>query len=64
MGTAISKLIERLDSADKKKLEYFLRILLKQSKYKSLRKEISMRRREIASGESLDHSSLWDKFDV
>ncbi len=57
-------LLETLDEADKEKVFYFTKLLLKQSKYQFSKNEISERRKEIEKGETLEHKELWDNFDV
>ncbi len=57
-------ILERLDKDDKDKLSYFIDILLDQSKYRKLKKEISMRRNEIEKGETLTHEDIWKKIVV
>ncbi len=52
-------ILERLDKNDKEKLSYFIEMLLKQSKYQKLKKEIYMRRQEIEKGETLTHEDIW-----
>ena len=49
----------RLDNEDRQKILDFIEILLEQSKYENLRKEIENRRAEIHRGEVLTHEELW-----
>ncbi len=56
--------IEKLDGNDKQKIEYFIKLLLKQSKYRKLRDQIKRRKREINKGEILTHDELWKSLNV
>lgn len=56
--------LEKLDHNDKEKVAYFIKLLLKQSKYQKLTEEISRRREEINQGESLSHDDLWEQLNV
>jgi len=54
----------KLDSEDKQKVIHFCRILLKQKKYKKLKKELEERLDEIERGEVLSHEEVWKDLDV
>lgn len=56
--------IERLDQDDQDKVSYFVQLLLKQSKYQALQKEIMLRREEIQQGNILTHEAIWDQRNV
>ena len=62
MAIAVENVIENLDKEDKEKVSYFIRLLLKQAKYRQLKEEIASRRDEIQRGETLTHDEIWDKF--
>ncbi len=64
MAVSAMNIIERLDQKDKEKVSYFIRLLLKQSKYQTLTKEITRRREEIQHGETLTHEAIWDQLNV
>ena len=53
--------LEKLDNIDKEKVSYFIRLLLNQSKYRKLKKEITLRRMEIKNGETLPHNEIWNE---
>ncbi|MCD6183107.1 MAG: hypothetical protein J7K01_02250 [Thermovirga sp.] len=57
-------ILNKLDKEDKEKVSYFIRLLMRQSKYRKLREEISARREEIKKGETLTHDDIWDELDV
>ncbi len=59
-----SQLFEKLDSIDKEKVSYFIRLLMNQSKYQNLKNEISERRKEVQNGDVLTHDEIWKEFDV
>ena len=48
-----------LDNEDKNKILEFINILIKQSKYNKLRKEIELRRAEVQTGQILSHEEIW-----
>lgn len=58
------KLLEKLDKSDKEKVNYFLKLLLNQSKYNKIRKEIEERRKEIKQGDVLSHDDIWNELNV
>jgi predicted transcriptional regulator len=64
MATLTTDHIDRLDNEDKKKLDYFARLLIQQSKYRHLKTSISQRRKEIENGEVLEHDEIWKSLDV
>jgi len=53
------EVVSLLNDEDKKKILGLANILLKQSKYNKLRKEIEARRDEIKRGEILSHGEIW-----
>ena len=55
----VLEIISFLDDKDKKSLSDFAEILLKKNKYNRLRKEIEVRRGEIAKGKVLSHEEIW-----
>ncbi len=56
--------IQKLNQTDQEKIQYFLKILLKQKKYEKLKKEIQTRRTEIKKGQKLDHNVIWEKLNA
>ncbi len=64
MTVSAMNIIEKLDQEDKDKVSYFIRLLLHQSKYQTLKKEIALRREEIQHGETLTHEAIWDQMNV
>jgi len=64
MAVSAMNIIEKLDQEDKDKVSYFIRLLLNQSKYQALKKEIVLRREEIQHGETLTHEAIWDQMNV
>ena len=64
MNTLDLNVLDKLDKADQEKIMYFLNLLLNKSKYKKLKEEISIRRDEIARGETLIHNEIWNNIDV
>ena len=64
MAVSTSNILEKLDKEDKEKVSYFVRLLLNQSKYRTLKEEISLRREEINQGEWLTHDEFWDTLNV
>ena len=57
-------LFSELDKGDREKVSYFLKLLLNQSKYKRLRREVASRRSEIRKGHVLSHDEVWGQVDV
>ena len=57
-------LIDKLDQADREKVSYFVKLLMRQSKYRRLWEEVSERRQEIKRGETLTHKEIWDELNV
>jgi hypothetical protein len=55
----VIKIISLLDDEDKKSLSEFADILFKKNKYTALRREIEVRRAEIATGKVLSHKEIW-----
>lgn len=64
MAISESNILEKLDSVDREKVSYFVRLLLDQSKYRRLKEELSLRREEIHQGETLTHDDVWDTLNV
>ena len=64
MAMAEINIIEKLDQEDKEKVSYFIRLLLHQSKYQALKKEIALRREEIHQGQTLTHDAIWQNIHV
>jgi len=64
MAASAMNIIERLDQEDQDKVSYFLRLLLAQSKYQTLKTEIAFRREEIQHSETLSHETVWDQMNV
>ena len=58
------KTFSQLDKDDQEKIQYFIQLLLRQSKYEKLKGEIAQRREEIAKGEVLTHKEIWDEVNV
>ena len=58
------EIVEKLDLDDKKKISYFVGLLLSKSRYKKLRDEILSRRKEIEKKEIYSHEEIWDKLNV
>ena len=57
-------IINRLEDDDKGKIEYFVNLLIHQSKYRVLKKEIQERRKEIQAEEVMTHNDIWNKMNV
>jgi hypothetical protein len=53
-----------MDQEDQGKVSYFMSLLLSQSKYSAMQKEISLRRKEIRQGNSLTHKEIWNELHV
>ena len=64
MSKSTTQLLEKMDQEDQKKVSYFMSLLLSQSKYSALQKEISLRRKEIRQGKSLTHKEIWNELHV
>jgi hypothetical protein len=64
MALSATNILERLDQEDKEKVSYFIRLLLNKSKYQQLKNELTERRKEIQSGETLSHEDLWKQLNV
>jgi len=58
------EILSKLDPEDKEKIIYFAKILLRQEKYRKLKKEIEERKKEIEKGEILTHEEIWNKLNV
>ncbi len=54
-----NNLITYLDEKDKEKVLFFAEMLIKQSKYDKLRKEIQKRRKEINDNQVISHQDFW-----
>jgi len=59
MKTIPLDVINNLQKEDQKKISYFVNLLLKEEKYKKLRKEISLRKKEIKKRNVLTHDEIW-----
>jgi len=59
MMKKIEEMVLLLDERDKKKVIEFINIILKQNKYRKLRKEIEKRRKEVKEGKVLSHEEIW-----
>lgn len=59
MKTIPLDVINDLQKEDQKKISYFVNLLLKEDKYKKLRKEISLRKKEIKKRNVLTHDEIW-----
>ncbi len=59
-----TEIINQLEPADQEKVEYFVKLLLDQERYKSLRMEIKARRKEIETGRFIKHDDFWKQMNV
>ncbi len=57
-------LIDKLDHEDSEKVSYFVKLLMRQSKYRRLQEEVSERRQEIKRGDTLTHKEIWKDLNV
>ncbi len=57
-------LIDKLDHEDREKVSYFVKLLMRQSKYRRLQEEVSERRQEIKRGDTLTHKEIWEELNV
>ncbi len=57
-------ILEKLEEKDKDKVSYFMSLLLNQSNYKKLKKEIAERRIEIEEKDTLNHDDFWKNLNV
>ena len=64
MSTIEIDVIEKLEKNDQDKVSYFLQLLLNQNKYKKLKEEIYLRRKEIKNKDILTHDEMWNLLDV
>lgn len=64
MNTTELQILQKLDKSDQEKIIYFLKLLLKQEKYKKIKEEIFSRKEEIKHGEVLEHEEIWKELDV
>ena len=64
MSKSTTQLLEKMDQEDQEKVSYFMSLLLSQSKYSALQKEISLRRKENRQGKSLTHKEIWNELHV
>jgi len=53
-----------MEEKDKDKVSYFMSLLLNQSNYKKLKKEIAERRIEIEEKDTLNHDDFWKNLNV
>ena len=58
------QIFEKLDPEDQEKVDYFLKLLLEQSKYRRTKVEVLERRREVQQGEVLTHDEIWSRMNV
>ena len=59
MSTLSINLINNLQKEDQMKISYFVNLLLKKDKYKGLKKEIALRKKEVKKGDVLTHEKIW-----
>ena len=64
MGKENLDILDKLDSEDREKVSYFIRLLGSQTKYKKLAEELEERRKEIREGKVLSHEEIWKELDV
>ena len=64
MSKSTTQLLEIIDQSDQEKVSYFMSFLLSQSKYSTMQKEISLRRKEIRQGKSLTHKEIWNELQI
>ena len=64
MNTELFNAIKKLDGDDRDKIMYFVNLLIKKEKYDKLKKDISNRRLEIESGETITHDDIWKQMNV
>ena len=57
-------ILEKLDSEDKEKIDYFINLILSKEKYNKLKLEINERRADIKNNNILSHDEIWQKLDV
>ena len=57
MSKSTTQLLEKMDQEDQEKVSYFMSLLLSQSKYSALQKE-------IRQGKSLTHKEIWNELHV
>ncbi len=58
------QIFKKLDPDDQKKVDYFLKLLLEQSKYRKTKAEVLERRMEVQQGEVLTHDEIWSRMNV
>ncbi len=58
------KIFEKLDQEDQEKVNYFLKLLIEQSKYRKTKAEVLERRSEVQKGEVLTHEEIWSRMNV
>jgi len=58
------KIFEKLDQEDQEKVNYFLKLLIEQSKYRKTKAEVLERRSEVQKGEVLTHKEIWSRMNV
>jgi len=58
------QIFEKLDPEDQEKVDYFLKLLLEQSKYRKTKAEVLERRMEVQKGEVLTHNEIWSRMNV
>jgi len=64
MAIQTNDILQKLDTADKEKVDYFIQLLLDQKKYRTLKKELNTRREEIKNGDVLSHENFWKDMNV
>ncbi len=64
MAIQTNDILQKLDTADKEKVDYFIQLLLEQKKYRTLKKELNTRREEIKNGDVLSHENFWKDMNV
>ncbi len=58
------KIFEKLDQEDQEKVNYFLKLLIEQSKYRKTKAEVLERRSEVQKGKVLTHEEIWSRMNV
>lgn len=64
MAVNTMQIFEKLDPDDQEKVDYFLKLLLEQSKYRQTKADVLERRREVKHGEVLTHDEIWSRMNV
>ena len=58
------QVIHELEECDGWKIEYFVKLLIQQSKYRKLKEEIELRQQEIQQGQTWTHEEIWNAVNV